>query len=133
MPGGFSMPADHRNQVLNAAQKQVQRLYDESPQAMYLFLDDRNKTCNERFAKMLGYPSAAAWAGVQGSFPDLFVDPASQDKLIATYQDAMQNGKGAHVPITWRRKDGKAAPSRTILVPLDVDGHRLALHFIDPA
>jgi hypothetical protein len=35
------MPADHRNQVLQAAQKQVQRLYDQSPQAMYLFLDDR--------------------------------------------------------------------------------------------
>jgi hypothetical protein len=120
-----------RSTVLAKATEQVAELYKTSGQAMYLFLDDHDKTCNARFAKLLGYPTPEAWAGVHTSFPGTFVAPASQELLVDTYQAAMNEGVAATVPITWKRKDGKTVETTVTLVPFDVDGTRLALHFID--
>lgn len=116
--------------VLATATQQLRTLFEESGQAIYLFLDDHNKSCNKRFAQLLGYPTPEAWAAVHTSFPTAFVAPASQETLVDAYQAAMNDGVAASVPITWKRKDGKTVDSDVILVPLDVDGTRLALHFI---
>jgi hypothetical protein len=117
--------------VLTKATAQVAELYKTSGQAMYLFLDDHNKSCNTRFAQLLGYATPEAWAAVHTSFPTAFVAPASQELLVETYQAAMNDGVAANVPITWKRKDGKTVETEVILVPFDVDGTRLALHFIN--
>ncbi|MEA3137614.1 MAG: hypothetical protein QOC71_1895 [Thermoplasmata archaeon] len=116
--------------ILAKATQQLRTLFEESGQAMYLFLDDHNKSCNKRFAQLLGYASPEAWAAVHTSFPTAFVAPASQETLVDTYQAAMNDGVATSVPITWKRKDGKTVSSQVILVPLDIDGTRLALHFI---
>ena len=112
--------------------RQYRNLLDSSTQAIYIYLDDHNKACNERFAKLLGYPNAASWAAVEGAFTQAFVDPASQDLLVGTYQNALRNGVGTRVPVTWRRKDGGKAPTQVVLVPADIGGHRVAVHYIDP-
>ena len=117
---------------LRALAADLQGMADESPQAMYIFLDDRNKWCNQRFASLLGYASPQEWAKVADSFTSAFVDPKSQATIVSTYQDAMEQGVGAQVPVTWRRKDGKTVKTRVILVPLEREGHRMALHFITP-
>lgn len=119
--------------ALRKATQQFSRLFDESDQAMYLFLDDHNKSCNALFAQWLGYTTPEAWAAVQTSFPTAFVAPASQQLLIETYQEAVNKGVGASIPVAWKRKDGKTVATQVILVPVDVDGERLALHFINKA
>lgn len=121
------------NPTLAKANKQVQNLYATSGQAMYLFLDDANKSCNARFATLLGYASPEAWAAVDQGFTQTFVDPKSQHTLVHAYQAAMEEGVGSQVAVTWRRKDGKTVNTKVLLVPTEVDGERLALHFIDPA
>lgn len=141
MPSGFVMPSPTKptlvpkshGTVLDAVVQQYRNLLDDSGQAMYLFLDDHNKACNERFAKLLGYPNAAAWAATPGGFTQAFVDPASQATLVHAYQNAVQEGIGARVPVAWRRKDGSKVATQVLLVPADVQGHRVAVHFIDPA
>lgn len=110
-----------------------QTLFNESGQAMYLYLDDHNKACNGRFAKLLGYSSPETWAAVHTSFPQAFVAPESQESLVDTYQAAINDGVAARIPVTWKRKDGKTVDTNVILVPIDVEGHRVALHFIDEA
>src|SRR5688572_19312354 len=92
---------------LRALAADLQAMADESEQAMYIFLDDRNKWCNQRFATLLGYASPQEWATVANSFTSAFVEPKSQSTIVSTYQDAMEQGTGAQVPVTWRRKDGK--------------------------
>jgi PAS domain S-box-containing protein len=116
--------------VLTKATQQLRTLYEESGQAMYVYLDDHNKSCNKRFAQLLGYATPEAWAAVHTSFPTAFVAPASQELLVDTYQAAVNDGVASSVPITWKRKDGKTVETEVILVPIDVDGTRLALHFI---
>ncbi|HUR24649.1 MAG TPA: PAS domain-containing protein [Candidatus Thermoplasmatota archaeon] len=122
-------PKEAPNPLANATQ-QLRALFEESGQAIYLFLDDHNKVCNKRFAQMLGYASPEAWAAVHTSFPTAFVAPQSQGSLVETYQAAINDGVAANVSITWKRKDGKTVDTDVILVPIDVEGARLALHFV---
>lgn len=133
------MPANNQpvlktnSRTITRATDLCKTLLGSSTQSIYLYLDDNNKACNDRFAKLLGYPNPEAWAAVTTSFPQAFVAPASQGTLVDTFQDALNNGAAGAVPITWKRKDGKTVNTNVILVPLDVDGTRVALHFIEPA
>jgi hypothetical protein len=127
------MAHDHgHGSVLAAAVRQMQNLFATSQQAMYIYVDDANKACNERFADLLGYGDPAAWAAVKQPFPVAFVARESQQDLVGMFQDAMENGVGGMAPVVWKRKDGKGVESDVILVPLEVEGHRVALHFIEP-
>jgi PAS domain-containing protein len=120
---------DHTLRSLN---DQLGALFKTSAQAMYAYLDDHHKVCNRRMSDLLGYPSPEAWAAVTASFPTAFVQPDSQETLVDAYQDAIQNGAGCAIPVTWKRKDGKPVDTDVVLVPLDVGGQRVALHFIEP-
>lgn len=124
---------EHRAGVVNGLTKQQISLYEGSSQAMYIFLDNVNKSCNRRFSDMLGYASPETWAAVAESFPTAFVEEASQDALTGAYQAAMTSGTGASFRVKWKRKDGRSVASNVILVPIEFDGHRMALHFIQPA
>jgi len=123
---------DPHKDVISQARKQLAEIFEESEQCVYIYLDDLNKVCNKRFARLLGYKSPAEWAGVRGNFPEVFVSPRDRGTLVTTYQKAMNGLIGSTVPIAWRRKDGREVPSTTILVPIVYDGHRIALHFITP-
>jgi PAS domain-containing protein len=118
--------------VLQSINAQLGNLFNTSSQAMYVYVDDRRKVCNRRMADLLGYATPEAWAAVTTSFPTAFVQPDSQATLVDAYQDAVQNGAGCAIPVTWKRKDGKAVDTDVVLVPLDFGGQRAALHFIEP-
>lgn len=118
--------------ALAAANRLCAKLYAQSSQGMYCYLDDHNKSCNAEFAKLLGYATPEAWAAIHTSFPQAFVAPDSQETLIDTYQEALHSGTAATIPVTWLRKDGKTVDTDVILVPLDIEGSRVALHFVTP-
>lgn len=118
--------------VLQSINSQLGKLMGSSSQAMYVYVDDKRKVCNRRMSELLGYPTPEAWAAVTTSFPTAFVQPDSQETLVDAYQDALHNGVGCAIPVTWKRKDGKGVDTDVILVPLDVGGQRVAVHFIEP-
>ena len=68
----------HHDELVHGAVEQFRTIFDGSEQAIYLYLDDIHKACNDRFAKLLGYSSPDEWAAVDDSFLDRFVDPRSQ-------------------------------------------------------
>lgn len=131
--GAGNRAPDPHTAGLEALVADLQGLADASSQAMYVFLDDRNKWCNERFAKLLGYATPDEWAAVADSFTGAFVDPKSQGTLVSTYQTAMEQGAARQIAVTWRRKDGKPTMTQVILVPIERAGHRMALHFVTAA
>jgi antirestriction protein len=120
---------EHVN-VLSGIFSQLKEIFNSSEQAMYLYLDDDHKLCNEKFAFMLNYESAEEWAAVKASFPDAFVAEKSRATLISTYQNAMEKGIGASIEVEWKKKSGETVKTNVILVPLAYEGHRMALHFI---
>ena len=123
-PGGADGAALRSFEAENAA------LYEGSADAVYVYLDDQNKSCNARFAKLLGYGSPAEWAAVDAPFADAFVEPASRPVLVGAYHAAIQHGVGATIRVGWKRKDGAVVPTDVILVPVEHRGERMALHFV---
>lgn len=117
--------------VTEGFKQQLQTILLESEQAVYVYLDDIHKFCNEKFSTLLGYSSPEQWSDVKESFPTVFVERDSQGELVAAYQNAMQKKIGAQVDIIWRKKDGEKIPTRVILVPIQYENHIFALHFID--
>ncbi len=109
---------------------QFQPLLESSHQAIYMYLDDDNKVCNEKFASLLGYDSAEEWAQIEGSFPALFVDASSHSPLIDAFQAAMQNMTASTIKVRWKKKSNGTVDTTVILVPVSYKGHLVALHFV---
>jgi PAS domain-containing protein len=126
------VPRSNRS-AIEEATRQFDGLFARSRQPMYLFLDDRNKSCNARFAKLLGYHSPEAWAAVTTPFTEAFLHPASRGPLVQAHVGAIRHGVASVVPVTWYRLDGQQVHTRVLLAPVDLDGNRLALHFVEPA
>ena len=116
--------------ILKGIFDQLKEIFDSSEQAMYIYLDDAQKVCNEKFASMLGYESAEEWASIKENFPSVFVAEKSRRTLVNTYQKAMENGVGSTIEIEWKKKSGGTVKTKVILVPISYDNHRMALHFI---
>jgi hypothetical protein len=112
--------------------KEQQQVFDASEQGMYAFLDDDCRVCNDKFATLLGYASPDEWfkKDVQGSFPDVFVDPKSQRALVTAYQNAMEKMVGSTIQVTWKKKSGGTVDTTVILVPVVYQNHVFALHFV---
>jgi hypothetical protein len=111
---------------------QQQMVFDSSSQAMYVYLDDDCRTCNQKFASLLGYDSPADWeqVNVEGMFPKAFVDPKSQQTLVSAYQRAMEEMAASTVKVFWKKKSGGSVETTVVLVPVAYEGHLFALHFV---
>lgn len=120
----------HHEELIEGVYKQLQPVLDSSDQSIYVYLDDKHKCCNKKFAALLGYSSPDEWAKVTEPFPNVFVDESSQEALVSTYQKAMERNVGSKIEITWKRHDGGKVKTSVILVPIAYDGHFFALHFI---
>ena len=123
---------DHRA-VLAKVRKLLGEIFDESDQSIYIYLDEENKVCNDRFAALLGYGSTRQWASVREDFAKSFVSPKDRSTLVSAYQNAIGNLVASTVSIRWKKKEKGEVPTTTIVVPLVFEGHRMALHFITTA
>ncbi|TAN57643.1 PAS domain-containing protein [Patescibacteria group bacterium] len=123
---------EHHAELVSGFFKEQRQIFDSSSQAMYAFLDDDCRVCNQKFATLLGYSSPDEWfkVNVQGAFPAAFVDDGSQQTLVAAYQNAMEKMEGATIKVVWKKKSGGIINTTVILVPVAYRGHLFALHFI---
>jgi PAS domain S-box-containing protein len=119
-------------EVLSDVRKQLAEIFDNSGQSIYIYLDEENKVCNNRFATLLGYKSADEWASVKEDFAETFVSPKDRQVLVSAYQSAMDKLVGSTINLKWRKKGGGEVPTTTIVVPIIQGGHRMALHFVSP-
>jgi PAS domain S-box-containing protein len=118
-------------QIIDGIKKQMHVVLKNSEQAIYIYLDDSHKLCNEKFSSLLGYESPEDWASVTESFPTAFVAKESQEKLVGAYQKAMEEMIGSQVEITWKKKNGSEVKTKVILVPISYKDQLLALHFVE--
>lgn len=122
---------EHHEEIIRGLSDQLQDILQSSDQAIYLYLDDIHKACNQNFADLLGYSSPAEWVAITKPFPQAFVAEASQTALVDAYGAAIQQKIGSTLPVTWKKKDGGAVETTVMLVPLSFQGHIFAVHFID--
>jgi len=120
----------HHEQLLTELSAQLKEIFESSDQAIYAYLDDTHKACNQKFADLLGYASPEEWAAVTDPFPQVFVAAESQDALIGAFQQAMEHKAASTFPVTWQKKDTGVVDTTVILVPISLGQHLFTLHFI---
>ena len=81
-------------ELIQGVYGQFKEIFEESKQAIYLYYDDNHKICNQRFAALLGYKSIEELLGVNGPFIEAFVKEESQEILVSTYRNAMEDKTG---------------------------------------
>lgn len=121
----------HHDHLVKELTQQLNPVYSASPQGIYLYLDDEHKSCNKKFADMLGYASAEEWA--KNEFPIGDVLEKDRDNVINAYMEASRNFKAATVVAALTSKDGKILQTEVIMVPISYKNEVFVLHFITPS
>ena len=117
-------------ELIQGVYKQFKEILEESKQAIYLYYDDNHKICNQRFATLLGYKSIEEWSAVNEPFIEAFVKEESQEILVSTYRNAMEDKIGSDIEVLFKKKTGESVKTNVIMVPISFNGELLALHFI---
>lgn len=118
----------HHEHLIKELADQLEPVLSKSPQAIYLYLDDEHKTCNQKFADMLGYKSVKEWE--RNVYPLDDVAQEDQDKGVKAYMDASQKFKASTFNGSFVKKDGKKIKTEVIMVPITYKNEVFVLHFI---
>lgn len=118
----------HHVHLVKDLADQLGLIFKKSPQAIYLYLDDAHKICNQRFADLLGYKSIQEWVANQTPISD--VSQKDQDKVIKAYMNASRKFTASTQNVSLTKKDGQTLPVEVIMVPVTYQGEVFVLHFI---
>ena len=120
----------HHEDIIKSFYHDQHLVFESSDQAMFVYLDDVHKMCNQKFADLLGYRSPDEWSKVEHSFPDAFVEKNSRATMVSAYQDVVERRVGVTIDVTWMKKTKGAVDTSVTMVPLVHKGHLLVLHFV---
>ena len=121
--------SDEHREVMRELIEQFRPIMEQSPDGVYLWLDEAHKTCNERLASLFGY-TVEEWCATQ-PFLENFV--AEEDRAIFSWNYHNRVATLAF-PVTFRfrglRKDGSRFSAETEMIPITYRGHAVAYHFV---
>jgi hypothetical protein len=120
---------EHHEKLVKGLSDQMKLILDKSEQPILIYLDDNHKTCNSKFASMLGFKSPQEWAEKPG-FLDLYVEKKSQETLASAYWNAVEKMQASTIQLTLINKGGTLMDLTMIIVPMFFEGHMFAVHFI---
>lgn len=118
----------HHEHLIKELTEQLKPVFENSPQGIYLYLDDTHKSCNQKFADMLGYVSVEDW--VKNEFPVEDIAEEDRDKVINAYGEVSEKFIASTQNVTAVKKDGKKIKVEVIMVPITYKDEIFALHFI---
>jgi PAS domain S-box-containing protein len=118
----------HHEHLVKELSDQLEPIFSQSPQAIYLYLDDEHKSCNKKFSGMLGYKSPQEW--VDNDYPIGDVIDKDQEKVIEAYMNASRQLQASTLPVTWVSKSGKKIKTTITMAPITYKNEVFVLHFI---
>ena len=119
---------EHHVHLVKELADQLEPVFLHSPQAVYLYLDDIHKICNQKFADMLGYSSIEEW--VNNDTPVGDVTEEDQPNVIKAYGNASENFMASEISATVVKKDGVRLKTKIIMAPITYQEEVFVLHFI---
>lgn len=124
------MAQNHEHvKILKELSKQFQPLFQNSPEGIYIYIDEVHKICNERFAKMFGL-TVAEWEAMDG-FVNKHAAEKDQEMIVRNYhQHIHQQLTPARFRFQAIRKDGSVFNAETDMIPFPWGGEMLAFHFM---
>jgi len=122
---------EHHETVVDGVVTMMKPVLDKSEQPIFVYLDDNHKSCNKRFAAMLGYGSPEEFSKVRENFVETFIAKESQEAVMRNYSETFTKKLSASVfQGEWKKKDGSTVNTTVIHVPISYDGHLVALGFV---
>ena len=124
------MAHDQHAHLIHEVGEMLAPVLSKSPQGVYIYLDDAHKTCNKKYAQMLGYKSVKEW--VDNEYPIDDVDPKDQPKGIKAYMSASEKLTAGVQTATFIKKGGKKFKAEIIMVPFTYKNEVFVISFITP-
>lgn len=118
----------HHEHLVKELTEELEPVFSNSPQGIYLYLDDEHKSCNKKFADMLGYKTRKEWVANQNPVSDVVEE--DQEKVISAYMNASRKLKASTLSASLTRKDGRKIKAEIIMVPITYRNEVFVLHFI---
>ncbi len=122
---------EHHEHLIKELADQLEPVLTNSPQAIYLYLDDTHKICNQKFADMLGYESIEKW--VENETPVSDVAEDDQPKVIEAYGKASEEMEASTLSASLMKKDGSKINVKIIMSPISYNNEIFVIHFISEA
>ncbi len=125
------MKGDHKN-LMKELEEHFADVFRQSPDGVYLWLDESNMICNEQLAKLFGYSVKDMTSKKQ--FLETFVAPKDQEKFSKNYHTSIAP-LSSPVRFTFAgvKKDGSTFAAETDMIPISYKGHAIAYHFVRKA
>ena len=120
----------HHTHLVKEVAEMLKPILSKSPQAIYVYLDDQHKICNQKFARLLAYKSVAQW--VDNEYPIDDVVQEEQEKGIKAYMNASRKLEASSLSTTWVTKKGKKIKTNLIMAPITYKKEVFVIHFISP-
>ena len=120
---------EHDEELVKGLTDQMKPILDKSEQPIYIYLDDNHKSCNSKFATLLGYKSPEDWAQVNG-FLEPFVAEKSQESLQTTFWEANNRMKATTMQLAFKKKSGGTVNATMIMVPVTYQNHLFWIHYV---
>ncbi len=120
--------SEHHEHLIKELSEMLAPVFENSPQAIYLYLDDEHKNCNQKFADLLGYSSIDKW--LENMTPVSDISEEDQSKVIEAYGKASQGMEASQLSAHAIKKDGSKIEVDIIMVPITYRGEVFVLHFI---
>jgi PAS domain S-box-containing protein len=115
--------------IMQEIAEQYGPVLENSPDGVYLWLDETSKICNQRLAELFGC-TVAEWCATE-PFLESFVAPEDRETYAWNYQTHVAP---LQYPVTFRfrglRKDGTTFAAETDMIPVSFQGHAVAYHFV---
>jgi PAS domain-containing protein len=116
--------------VISDLYRRLRKVLNAEEQPILIYLDDKHKVCNQKFAEMLGYGSAHECSGSSGFLESLVNDEASRNAFMEAYWLAINNMNAVGLDVTWRTKDNLKLKTSMVMVPMEYEGHILLIQFV---
>ena len=121
-------PVAHEDVIPQLAEH-LRPIFENSPDGVYIWLDETHWTCNERLASLFGY--TVAELENSPSLLQRLVHDGDQGNLSWNYWNRVRE---LAFPVTFRfrgrHKDGTIFQAETDMIPLTYGGHTIAYHFM---
>ncbi len=121
------------DQLISEIADHFEPVLEDSPDGVYLWLDEKNVICNDKLAKLLGYATAED-CSANLALESFIATDSDREKFVKMYEDHVAN---LSRPVTFRftamRTDGSTFAAETDMIPVSYAGHVVAYHFVRKA
>lgn len=121
---------EHHEHLIKEVAEIFEPILSDSPQAIYIYLDDSHKICNQNFADLMGYGSIDEWVANEnpvGDFAEL-----DQNNVIEAYEKASEEFLATSLSVVINTQGGSEAEADLIMTPFAYKGETFVVHFLTP-